>query len=113
MAIGDPGELVRLAQRVRVEADEVRGLASRVAATTAVPWRSTAAGVFRDRVHERVAHLRSVATRVDEAADLLGVHAGAVASVVQSAEDVVRHAGEAARDVLRAEAVWPRRGPHG
>jgi hypothetical protein len=103
MAVGDPAELDRLAQRVRAEADEVRLVAAWVAATGGVAWRSPAAEVFRERVHDRVAGLRRVAAHVEETADLLTAHARAVATVVGRGEQVAHQVAELARDVWRTD----------
>jgi hypothetical protein len=99
--VGDVAELHRLAHRVRAEADEVRAVATQVAATAGVAWRSPAADLFRQRVDERVAALRRVAGLVEEAADLLLAHVRAVvatAAVLGRAADLARDAVERTGD---------------
>ncbi len=98
--VGDPAELHRLAARVRAEADELRAVAAVVATAAGVPWRSPAAALFRERVHDRVVGLRRAARDADDAADLVAAHARAVA-------EALGHAEEVARGVVRgAQEVW-------
>jgi hypothetical protein len=99
--VGDPAELHRLAHRMRAEAEEVRHVAAWAGATAGVPWRSPAAELFRERVHERVGALRRVARQLEEAADLLGAHARAVATVFARGEEVAREVTERAREAWR------------
>jgi hypothetical protein len=96
--VGDPAELQALAHRVRAEADEVARVAAWVGATAGVPWQSPAADAFRARVHERAGGLRCVAAQVEEAADLLGAHARAVAAVLARAEELAHHLAETVQE---------------
>ena len=79
--VGDPDEIRALAVRLRAEAEQVRGLASRVARAREVTWRSPAATLFRQRAQERAHALQHAARRLDEAARRVQAHADAVEAV--------------------------------
>ena len=78
---GDVEQVRRLATTVRGEAQRLRTIAGAVASTRSVTWESVAAQAFREVVTTRVLGLRRRAAELDEAADLLDVHAVAVEAV--------------------------------
>jgi len=78
--VGDPGEIRAVAARVRADADRVRWLAGRVAATGEVSWHSPAADLFRTAVAEQADALRRCAGALEDASRLVELHAAAVAS---------------------------------
>lgn len=97
----DAGRIRALGRRLHGEAERVRGVALRVAATREVPWRSPAAEAFRERVDERAARLRREADALAESADLLGEHATAVEAALEAAQVARVRAEELAREAAR------------
>jgi hypothetical protein len=68
---GGAAAMNRLAAVARGAADDTRGVATRVARQHDVPWRSSAADGYRDRLAHLSAQVRAVAGEVDRvAADL-------------------------------------------
>lgn len=88
--VGDPAQIRALAARLRADAERLRVLARRVAATQDVAWRSRAASLYRDRAAERSRSLQDSAAEVDEAARLVDAHAHGVEA---ARAEVVRVAG--------------------
>lgn len=82
--VGGPEEIRRLARRVGAEADRVREVARRVSGTRSVPWQSPTASAFRESVTLCVLSLHRTADRLEEAAALLRVHAGAVEAALDA-----------------------------
>jgi len=82
--VGGPEEIRRLGRRVAAEADLVREVARRVSASRSVPWQSPTAGAFRESVTLCVLSLHRTAGRLEEAAALLHVHAGAVEAALDA-----------------------------
>jgi len=79
----------------------VRVVAGGVRATAGVLGRAPAAELFRERVRARAAGLGRVAAQVEEAADLLGAHARAVAVQLARAEDTAGDLTGVVRQVWR------------
>ena len=88
--VGTAEQVRGLATSLRGEAQRLRAVAARVAATRSVAWESAAAQAFRDVVTARVLGLRRQAAELEEAADLLVVHA---AGVEAAEAEVARVAG--------------------
>lgn len=93
---GRSEQVRRLVTAVRAEAQQLRAVAATVGSTRSVGWESAAAQAFRDVVTARVLGLRRQAAELDEAADLLVVHAVAVEAVeaeLARVAELVRGAG--------------------
>lgn len=100
--VGDPQQIRAMAARLRADADRLRQLARRVAATREAAWRSRAADLFRDRVGERAQALQRSAGELDDAARRVDAHAegvevarAEVARVAGLGADLARAAGGA------------------
>jgi hypothetical protein len=78
----DGDHVTRLAQRLHALADETRREADRMASTTSVDWRSTAADRYRERLAAEALRVRRAASVLDDAARALAVLARAVAGGV-------------------------------
>lgn len=74
----DGDQVRRLAVRVGSLAEEVRAAGARMAAVSAVRWRSSSAAAFRTRLAEQAVAVRRTAGAVDDVAEALNVHARAL-----------------------------------
>ena len=83
-AATDPAAVAyRLAGTVRMQADLARTAATRAALIAeTLPWRSPASALFRARVLAQAVVARAAASRLDEAAQLLGRYAATVGAEV-------------------------------
>lgn len=76
---GDPSHIKRRTDELRDQGGELEQLAQRlVARTAAVRWHGRASDALHERIGERAAALRGVATRHEAAADALAAHGEAV-----------------------------------
>jgi ABC-type transporter Mla subunit MlaD len=95
-ALPDPAALDTVARHLSGHADDLRGRASRlVAAAETVRWHSPAAATFRGDVRDLALAFRRAAGEIDDAADALARHAGAVRQV-EAPLRAVQHAAGAA-----------------
>jgi len=101
---GDTTAIRRLARAMRERADDIRGLADRLAARAdGVRWTGLAADAMRRHARDRAVHLRRTARLHDDAADALDRHAREVDRLKELIAAVERRALQlvaAARDRL-------------
>jgi hypothetical protein len=78
MGFGDPAQIMRLAARVRSEADLTRADAGRGGSADGVQWKSLAADSYRKELSDALQLARAAAGELDELAQALLRHATAV-----------------------------------
>ncbi len=111
-----------LARRLDDAADTTRSVAARVAATADTPWRSLAAGLFRESLADLVTAVRRHAADLDQAGDLLRSHAATAGAradhlaalaraLDRAAEEGLDDGARVARDALERALPWPVRLP--
>jgi hypothetical protein len=105
--VGDPDRLYALASRIAADAEAVRASAQTLGRHAAeVPWKSSGADAFRDRVDSNVRALLGSATALDDAARALRLHADTVRNRVKFLSDVAERAVQIGEGVVEdAEGV--------
>ncbi|WP_122816061.1 hypothetical protein [Nocardioides pantholopis] len=107
---GETDAMRRRVRALREQGTDVRMLADQlVAQTDAVGWSGRAAAALRERIRDRAAHLRRVASRHDAAADSLERHLHEVDRIKESIAAVERRTrdlvAEARTRAARLETV--------
>jgi hypothetical protein len=91
---GDTDVMRRRAAQLREQGDDLRATADRLLAQTeGVAWTGRAADALTERIRDRAAHLRDLASRHDEAADSLESHLREVDRLKDGIAGAERHAG--------------------
>jgi hypothetical protein len=90
---GDSGVMRRRAAQIREQGADIRTMADQlVAQTEGIAWTGRAADAMRERIRERAAHLRQVASAHDTAADSLVHHCQQVDRLKDQIVDTERKA---------------------
>jgi septal ring factor EnvC (AmiA/AmiB activator) len=103
---GDTEVMRRRAAQLREQGVDIRAMADRlVARTEAVGWTGRAAEALSQRIRERAAHLRDVASRHDGAAESLETHLLEVDRLKEAIAAAERRAGHLAADAPASDRV--------
>jgi hypothetical protein len=96
---GDTEVMRKHAGRLREQGDDLRGLADRlVAQTESAGWAGRAADALAERIRERAAQLRDLASRHDGAAHSMDAHMQEVDRLKDAISDAERRADVLAVD---------------
>lgn len=96
---GDSGVMRRRAHQLREQGSDIRMTADQlVAQTESIAWTGRAADAMRERIRDRAAHLRDVATAHETAADSLDRHRSAVDALKDAIDQRERRADTLVQD---------------